>query len=100
MDSGGGFEEMRNSLTAKRIEKLLAGKHPDGQGLYCLVAPTGGRSWALKYEPQGRERWHGLGPCHTFKPEEARQRARKTSSSPHCRMRPAPPPSRHIRAVM
>jgi len=68
---------MQMALTAKGIEKLPPGKHPDGDGLYCLVTLTGGRSWALRYQRQGRERWHGLGPCHTFKPEEARQRARK-----------------------
>jgi integrase len=68
---------MQMALTTKRIEKLPPGKHADGQGLYCLATKTGGRSWALRYERQGRERWHGLGPCHTFKPEEARQRARK-----------------------
>jgi integrase len=64
-------------MTIKRIEKLSPGKHADGQGLYCLVTPSGGRSWALRYERHGRERWHGLGPCRIFKPEEARQRARK-----------------------
>src|SRR3954469_21857197 len=64
-------------LTIKQIEKLPTGKHSDGQGLYCLVTPSGGRPWALRYERHGRERWHGLGPCRAFKPEEARQRARK-----------------------
>jgi integrase len=65
------------SLTIRQIAALPPGKHADGQGLYVLVTPTGGRSWALRYERHGRERWKGLGPCAIFKPEEARQRARK-----------------------
>ena len=64
-------------FTIKQIEKLPSGKHHDGQGVYVMVTPTGGRSYALRYEREGRERWHGLGPCHLFKPEEARHRARK-----------------------
>src|SRR3954447_7278114 len=64
-------------MTIKRIEKLSPGKHADGQGLYCLVTPSGGRSWALRYERHGRESLHGVGPCRAFKREEARQRARK-----------------------
>jgi integrase len=35
------------------------------------------RSWLLRYERHGRERWHGLGPVHTWSLKEARERARK-----------------------
>ena len=65
------------ALTQKKIPALLPGKHAHGHGLYCLVTETGGRSWALRYQRQGRERWHGLGPCHTFTLKEALAAARK-----------------------
>jgi integrase len=35
------------------------------------------KSWLLRYELHGRERWHGLGALHTFSLREARERARK-----------------------
>ena len=63
------------ALTVKRIPNLLPGKHADGHGLYCVVTPTGGRSYAYRYERQGRERWHGLGPTHTFTLHQARAAA-------------------------
>jgi integrase len=68
---------MRVALTQKKIPTLQPGKHAHRHGLYCLVTATGGRSWALRYQRQGRERWHGLGPCHTFTLKEAEAAARK-----------------------
>jgi integrase len=65
------------ALAVKRIPKLSAGRYHDGHGLYLQVTPTGGRSWVLRYEVRGRERWMGLGPTHAFTLEEARQSARK-----------------------
>jgi hypothetical protein len=66
------------ALTAKRVAKLTeAGRYGDGQGLYLQVTPAGVRSWLLRYERAGRERWMGLGPLHTFTLEEARARARQ-----------------------
>jgi integrase len=73
--SGDDFEGMPMALTVKRIPNLLPGKHADGHGLYCVVTPTGGRSYAYRYERQGRERWHGLGPTHTFTLHQARAAA-------------------------
>jgi integrase len=65
------------ALTTKRVAKLTeAGRYGDGHGLYLQVTPAGVRSWLLRYERAGRERWMGLGPLHTFALEEARARAR------------------------
>jgi integrase len=65
------------ALTAKRVAKLTeAGRYGDGHGLYLQVTPAGVRSWLLRYERGGRERWMGLGPLHTFGLDEARARAR------------------------
>ena len=35
------------------------------------------KSWLLRYERNGRERWMGLGPLHTVSLSEARDRARR-----------------------
>src|SRR5271156_6126572 len=67
------------ALTKKQIEKLKKkpGRYGDGHGLYLQVASETNRSWLLRFERHGRERWMGLGPYHTFNLEDARERARK-----------------------
>lgn len=66
-------------LTAKRVEKLKSkpGRHRDQHGLYLQVISRTNISWVLRFQRNGRERWHGLGPLHTFGLAEARERARK-----------------------
>ncbi len=66
-------------LTAKRIERACnkPGRYGDGHGLYLQVVNANNRSWLLRYERGGRERWLGLGPLHTIDLKEARERARK-----------------------
>src|SRR5262249_17472104 len=64
-------------LTAKRVERVKApGRYFDGHGLYLQVVNANNKSWLLRYERGGRERWYGLGPLHTFSLKEARERAR------------------------
>jgi len=71
-------------LTKKRIEKLKKpGRYGDGYGLCLQVTPSGTKSWLLRYERKGRERWMGLGPLHTFDLAEARERARKARQQLH-----------------
>ena len=68
---------MARTLTEKRIAKLIEpGRYGDGHGLYLQVASKTNRSWLLRYERHGRERWLGLGPLHTVTLKEARERAR------------------------
>lgn len=67
------------TLNAKRIETLNApGRHRDleTRGLYLQVGRTGTKSWLLRYELNGRERFHGLGSLDDFSLKEARVRAR------------------------
>ncbi len=65
------------ALTVKQVEKLTEpGRYRDERGLYLQVMSPTNRSWLLRYELNGRERWMGLGSAHTFKLEEARERAR------------------------
>src|SRR6266516_4105434 len=65
-------------LTAKRVDHLhKPGRHPDGDGLYLQITPTGVKSWVLRFERNGRERMLGLGPLRHFSLKEARERARR-----------------------
>ena len=90
------------SLTVKRIARLAEpGRYGDGHGLYLQVKSATNRSWLLRYERNGRERWMGLGPFHTLDLAEARERARRArqqfNSTVSTRWKPAPligaPPS-------
>ena len=66
-------------LTAKRIAALREqGRYhdPENRGLYLQVGPTGTKSWLLRYEYGGRERWMGLGSIKDFSLKEVRERAR------------------------
>ena len=65
-------------LSAKRVAHLKKpGRYGDGHGLCLQITPSGVKSWLLRYERAGRERWMGLGPLHTVSLQEARERARK-----------------------
>lgn len=70
-------------LNEKRISKLVKqgpGRHRDVggpiRGLVLQVTATGTASWLLRYQRDGRERWHGLGPVGVVGLKDARERAR------------------------
>jgi integrase len=66
-------------LTKRRVERELApGRYGDGNrsGLWLQVTATGGRSWLLRFQLNGRARTMGLGPVGLVTLEEARERAR------------------------
>jgi integrase len=65
-------------LTIKGIPKLKPGRHRDkeSRGLYLQCGPTLTKSWLLRYELNGRERFMGLGAYPDFSLKEARERAR------------------------
>lgn len=48
-------------LSALSVKNAKAGRHADGDGLYLLVKPTGGRSWLLRVQVDGKRRDIGLG---------------------------------------
>jgi hypothetical protein len=65
------------ALTALKVARLKEpGRYADGLGLYLQITLSGVKSWILRYERAGRERWMGLGPLHTVSLKEARERAR------------------------
>ena len=66
------------TLTIRDVARLTErGRHGDGRGLYLQITRAGVKSWLLRYQRDGQERWMGLGPTHTFTLEEARERARR-----------------------
>jgi integrase len=66
------------ALTVKSVAKATQpGRYGDGHGLYLQVLSPTNRSWLLRYQRQGRERWLGLGPLHTVGLQQARDRAVK-----------------------
>jgi integrase len=48
-------------LTDLKAKNLPAGRHGDGDGLYLVVKPSGGRSWILRVMHDGRAQEIGLG---------------------------------------
>ena len=67
-------------LTAKAVERTTTpGRYRDAglRGLYLQINPNGAKSWLLRYERSGRERWHGLGPADIVGLKDARERARQ-----------------------
>jgi integrase len=64
-------------LTAKKVERTRKpGRYHDGHGLYLQIKNADNKSWLLRFERGGRERWLGLGPTHIISLKEARERAR------------------------
>ena len=52
---------LTNLLASKAVLSLLPGEHPDGNGLWLIVRPSGARSWLLRFSHLGRKREMGLG---------------------------------------
>jgi integrase len=64
-------------LSAKKVEReKRPGRYFDRHGLYLQIKGVNNKSWLLRFERDGRERWLGLGPLHTYNLKEARERAR------------------------
>ena len=62
-------------LTAASVKHAKPGRYGDGHGLYLQVKDTGARSWLLRYERNGCERWMGLGGVEFVPLADARERA-------------------------
>ncbi|SDR31067.1 Integrase [Rhizobiales bacterium GAS113] len=69
-----------NELTAATVNSLSKpGLYGDGLGLWLQVSRVGERitkSWIFRFMLDGKARYMGLGPVHTFSLKEARERAR------------------------
>lgn len=64
-------------LTAARVGKLSKpGRYGDGAGLYLAISHWKTKSWCLRYQLGGRERFMGLGSTADVSLAEAREKAR------------------------
>ena len=68
-----------NNLT---IPRLGAGNHSDGGGLYLRVIGQS-RTWAFRYQRQGKTHWVSLGRVSDFSLAEARHKARECRRKLH-----------------
>lgn len=74
----GKMLSLDHQIAQKAVARLVqSGRYLDEHGLYLQVLSATNRSWLLRFERDGRERWMGLGPLHTINLSEARERARK-----------------------
>lgn len=62
-------------LTDKSVRFAKAGTYVDGKGLYLRVYPTGGRSWYVREQKNGKDRWVHIGAYPSISLSSARQRA-------------------------
>lgn len=70
-----GLGDDMGKLTATGVKNAKPGRHGDGDGLYLLVRPTGGRSWLLRVQQGGTRRDIGLGSVAKLSLSEAREEA-------------------------
>lgn len=67
-----------NKLTDTKVRAAKAADRPyklaDGEGMYLLVSPAGGRSWKLKYRLNGLEKSASLGQWPDVSLQDARER--------------------------
>jgi integrase len=61
--------QVRNAKPQTKDVKMF-----DGQGLFLLVTPTGGKLWRMKYNYQGKERLLAIGAYPALSLADARQR--------------------------
>jgi len=75
-----------SKLTATAVKPANApGRHGDGDGLFLLVGKSGGKSWMVRVQKDGRRRDIGLGSEKKVTLALARERAR--TAPPHLRSR-------------
>ena len=66
-----------NRLTARQVDTLKVGNHPDGGNLYLRVKDTGARSWVFRYKLSGKVTELGVGSRNERTLAQARDLASK-----------------------
>jgi Arm DNA-binding domain len=69
----------RLSATAVKAARM-PGRYGDGDGLYLLIGPTGGRSWVCRVQKHGKRRDFGLGSAKKVSLAQARDKSSKIRS--------------------
>lgn len=72
---GGNEGAIPLALSALHVKNAKPGRHADGKGLYLLVSPTGGKSWVLRVQVDGKRKDYGLGSLDSVTLAEAREKA-------------------------
>jgi len=63
-------------LTAGKLKTMIEpGRYSDGDGLFLVVKPAGGRNWVLRALLNGKRRDIGLGPLKSVSLRDAREAA-------------------------
>ncbi len=75
-----------NSLWVANIKR--PGLHPDGDGLYLKVGPTGSKSWVLRFMRGGKPRYLGLGSAKAVALAKARGLASQARQQIHAGIDP------------
>jgi integrase len=73
--ANGGKDKMAGKLKVVQLDKLEAGMHGDGDGLYLCVGESGSRSWIFRTTVKGKRCEIGLGSLATTSLAEAREEA-------------------------
>ncbi|MGB8601061.1 MAG: integrase arm-type DNA-binding domain-containing protein [Rhizomicrobium sp.] len=68
-------------LSASAIKAAkLPGRYSDGDGLYLVISPRGGKSWVCRIQKDGKRRDIGIGSAKKVSLAQARERAAKVRS--------------------
>ena len=65
-------------LTVPQVKNAKPGRHGDGDGLFLIVGESGGKSWVLRMQRNGKRRDFGLGSARDVSLAEAREAAAAT----------------------
>ena len=67
--------ERLSAVAVQKASKPGAYHAATERGLYFHIGPTGGKSWLLRYQIDGKPRWMGLGPYPEIGLARAREKA-------------------------
>lgn len=73
LKSGRHLDKLLTALQVRNFSE--PGRYPDGNGLFLIVAQTGGKRWMLRTVVNGRRRDIGLGGLSYVSLAEAREKA-------------------------
>lgn len=68
---------LSEQLSAKKVEHAKPGRYRDGKGLILVVKPSGGKSWVLRVQYDGKRRDYGLGSTDALSLSQAREKAKQ-----------------------
>jgi integrase len=70
-----------SKLNGLKVKNAKPGTHEDGRGLRLVVSATGGKSWVLRVQADGRRREIGLGSASVLGLADARSKAEEVRAA-------------------